>query len=50
MSTLVPFPAEVFSLRHARSGFDVIPRDLSRAELLRYFTYSEQDPHGSLIF
>src|SRR5215813_8921063 len=43
MSTLVPFPAQVVSLRHARSGFEAIPRDLSRAELLRYFTYSEQD-------
>lgn len=43
MSTLVPFPAQVVSLRYARSGFEAIPKDLSRAELLRYFTYSEQD-------
>jgi len=43
MSALVPFPTQVVSLRHARSGFEAIPKDLSRAELLRYFTYSEQD-------
>jgi hypothetical protein len=43
MSALVPFPTQVVSLRYARSGFEAIPKDLSRAELLRYFTYSEQD-------
>lgn len=43
MSALVPFPTRVVSLRYARSGFEAIPKDLSRAELLRYFTYSEQD-------
>ena len=43
MSALIPFPTQVVSLRHARSGFEAIPKDLSRAELLRYFTYSEQD-------
>lgn len=43
MSALVPFPTQVVSLRYARSGFEAIPKDLSGAELLRYFTYSEQD-------
>jgi hypothetical protein len=43
MSSLVPFPTQVVFLRYARLGFEAIPKDLSRAELLRYFTYSEQD-------
>jgi uncharacterized protein DUF4158 len=28
-----------------RAGFEIIPRDLSKEELLRYFTYSPKDRH-----
>jgi len=37
-----PPPAPV---RHVRAGFENLPRDLSKAELLRYFTYSPEDRH-----
>jgi hypothetical protein len=33
----------VAGVRHPRAEFEPIPRDLSRTELLRYFTYSEND-------
>lgn len=34
------------SLRAARTGFENIPADLSKAELFRYFTYSAEDRHA----
>lgn len=43
MSNLARFPISVSAVRHPRAGFESIPRDLSKAELLRYFTYSEND-------
>ena len=43
MSNLARFPISVGAVRHPRSGFESIPRDISKAELLRYFTYSEND-------
>jgi hypothetical protein len=39
MSDLAQLPTSVGAARHPRAGFDSIPRDLSRTELLRYFTY-----------
>src|SRR5713101_1546137 len=43
MAAVLPFPSSPGALRHSRAGFDRIPRNLSRAELLRYFTFSEED-------
>lgn len=43
MSNLAKFPTSVSAVRHRRAGFESIPRDLSKTELLRYFTYSEND-------
>lgn len=43
MNDLARFPLEVSVARHPRAGFEAIPRDLSKAELLRYFTYTEKD-------
>jgi uncharacterized protein DUF4158 len=43
MSPLVQFPIAVSSVRHSRAGFESVPNDLSKVELLRYFTYSEND-------
>jgi Domain of unknown function (DUF4158) len=43
MNPLVQFPISASSVRHPRAGFESVPNDLSRAELLRYFTYSEND-------
>ena len=42
---VLPFESPPPPLRHIRRGFDSIPRDLSKAELLRYFTYSPEDRH-----
>lgn len=43
MNTPVHFALSVSAVRHPRAGFESIPRDLSKAELFRYFTYSEKD-------
>ena len=43
MSAVVPFPALPPAVRHPRAGFESIPQDISRSELLRYFTFSEND-------
>src|SRR5947208_3600330 len=44
MHTILPFqPAVPTSSRHSRAGFERIPPNLSRAELLRYFTFGEED-------
>lgn len=43
MSSVVPFPVPAFPRRHSRSGFESIPQDVSRQELVRYFTYSDTD-------
>ena len=43
MNNLARFPVAVSTVRHPRAGFEAIPRDLSKAELLRYFTYTEKD-------
>jgi len=43
MNNLARFPISVSAVRHPRAGFESIPRDISKAELLRYFTYSEND-------
>jgi hypothetical protein len=44
MSNVVSFPAiPVTSVRHPRAGFESIPKDVTRPELLRYFTYTEND-------
>jgi Domain of unknown function (DUF4158) len=43
MSNIARFPISVSAVRHPRAGFESIPRDISKAELLRYFTYSEND-------
>jgi TnpA family transposase len=43
MAAVLPFPSSPGALRHSRAGFDRIPRNLSRAELLRYFTFSDED-------
>jgi TnpA family transposase len=40
---VLPFEPPPAPTRPARSGFETIPRDLSRAELFRYFTYSPED-------
>jgi hypothetical protein len=47
MTTLnvLPFEPPPAPARHIRAGFENIPRDLSKAELLRYFTYSPEDRH-----
>ena len=43
MIAILSFPAFALPTRHARSGFESIPSDLSRTELLRYFTFSDID-------
>ena len=43
MQAPLPFQAAAPSLRHSRAGFERIPANLSRAELLRYFTFAEED-------
>jgi len=43
MNNLARFPISVSAVRHPRAGFESIPRDISKAELLRYFAYSEND-------
>jgi urease gamma subunit len=43
MSSIVPFPQFPLLVRHLRFGSEAIPKDLSRAELIRYFTYSDDD-------
>jgi TnpA family transposase len=40
---ILPFEPPPVPTRHTRTGFETIPRDLSKAELLRYFTYSPED-------
>src|SRR5215510_8921308 len=44
-SNVLPFEPPPAATRHPRAGFENIPRDLSKAELLRYFTYSPDDRH-----
>jgi Domain of unknown function (DUF4158) len=43
MKQVVQFPIPQPTIRHARVGFETIPANLSRAELFRYFTFSEPD-------
>src|SRR5215831_11240339 len=43
MQATLPFQATAPSLRHSRAGFERMPANLSRAELFRYFTFSEED-------
>jgi TnpA family transposase len=44
MHAALPFqPTVPTSFRHSRAGFERIPSNLSRAELLRYFTFGEED-------
>src|SRR5215475_11057183 len=43
MNSLAQFPIVASSARHPRAGFESVPNDLSKAEILRYFTYSEND-------
>ena len=42
MNNLARFPISVSAVRHPRAGFESIPRDLSKAELFRYFTYNDK--------
>ncbi len=42
---ILPFEPPPPPIRHTRTGFESIPPDLSKAELLRYFTYSPEDRH-----
>jgi len=42
-SNVLPFEPPPAAARHPRAGFENIPRDLSKAELLRYFIYSPED-------
>jgi hypothetical protein len=42
---ILPFEPPPVPARHTRTGFETIPRDLSKGELLRYFTYSPEDRH-----
>lgn len=44
-TNLLPFAPREETLRAARTGFESIPADLSKAELFRYFTYSAEDRH-----
>lgn len=43
---LLLFAPREESLRAARTGFEHMPADLSKAELFRYFTYSAEDRHA----
>jgi TnpA family transposase len=43
MSIIVPYHPSSSTIRHPRAGFERIPKDLSRTELIRYFTYTERD-------
>jgi TnpA family transposase len=43
LTNLLPFTPRVESLRIARTGFESIPADLSKAELFRYFTDTAED-------
>lgn len=45
MSQVLAFPSPplVPKIRHPRTGFESLPRDLSRSELFRFFTFSDVD-------
>jgi Domain of unknown function (DUF4158) len=43
LPNVLPFEPPPPPIQHTRAGFENIPRDLSKAELLRYFTYSPED-------
>ena len=43
LARLLPFKAPASAPRSTRTGWETIPRDLSRAELFRYFTYTAED-------
>src|SRR5206468_8176191 len=43
MHAVLPFQTVPTSFRHSRAGFERIPSTLSRIELLRYFTFGEED-------
>lgn len=43
LTNLLPFTPRADPVRIARTGFETIPTDLSKAELFRYFTYSAED-------
>jgi TnpA family transposase len=43
MNSVVAFPIQSSSVRHPRAGFESIPHDISRSELLRFFTFSDND-------
>jgi TnpA family transposase len=48
MHSALPFYVPSSSLRHSRAGFEQIPQNLTRPELFRYFTFSEEDRHEIL--
>jgi hypothetical protein len=43
LTNLLQFSKREEPVRLSRGGFETIPSDLSKAELLRYFTYSAED-------
>jgi TnpA family transposase len=43
MNATLPFQPAPPSLRHSRAGFERIPANLSRTELFRYFSFTEED-------
>lgn len=48
MQAGLPFYVPSSSFRHSRAGFEKIPQNLTRTELFRYFTFSEDDRHEIL--
>jgi TnpA family transposase len=48
MQARLPFYVPPSSFRHSRAGFEKIPQNLTRTELFRYFTFSEDDRHEIL--
>src|ERR1043166_6343611 len=43
MHATLPFYTPASSFRHSRAGFERIPPNLTRLELFRYFTFSDED-------
>lgn len=43
LASLLPFKSPETAPRSRRTGWETIPRDLSQAELFRYFTYTAED-------
>ena len=48
MAVVLPFDTSTSPFRYVRAGFERTPQNLTRMELCRYFTFSEEDRHEIL--